>query len=157
MLHEFGLENVFARHERHAEAVRRAVKAWGLELWCRDARSYSPAVTAVSMPDGHDADAFRRLVLDHFNVSLAMGLNKLAGKAFRFGHLGYTNDATIIGALAAVEMGLELARVPHDVGGVDAALSYLTQGDRDSEVRTTERLLATKRDGSGNLFAQASI
>ena len=81
----------------------------------------------------------------------------LTGKAFRFGHLGYTNDATIIGALAAVEMGLELARVPHDVGGVDAALSYLTQGDRDSEVRTTERLLATKRNGSGNLFAQASI
>jgi alanine-glyoxylate transaminase/serine-glyoxylate transaminase/serine-pyruvate transaminase len=109
------------------------------------------------MPDGHDADAFRRLVLDHFNVSLGMGLNKLEGKAFRFGHLGYTNDATIIGALAAVEMGLELARVPHDVGGVDAALSYLAQGDRDSEVRTTERLLATKRNGSGNLFAQASI
>jgi alanine-glyoxylate transaminase/serine-glyoxylate transaminase/serine-pyruvate transaminase len=157
MLHEFGLENVFARHERHAEAVRRAVKAWELELWCRDARSYSPAVTVVAMPVGHDADAFRRLVLDHFNVSLAMGQNKLAGKAFRFGHLGYTNDATIIGALAAVEMGFALAQVPHDVGGVDAALSYLTQTERASEVRTTERLLATKRDGSGNLFAQASI
>ena len=83
---------------------------WGLELWCRDARSYSPAVTVVSMPDGRDPVAFRRLVLDHFNVSLAMGLNKLDGKAFRFGHLGYTNDATIIGALAAVEMGLELPR-----------------------------------------------
>jgi alanine-glyoxylate transaminase / serine-glyoxylate transaminase / serine-pyruvate transaminase len=157
MLHELGLENVFARHERHAEAVRRAVKAWELELWCRDARSYSPAVTVVAMPVGHDADAFRRLVLDHFNVSLAMGQNKLAGKAFRFGHLGYTNDATIIGALAAVEMGFALAQVPHDVGGVDAALSYLTQTERASEVRTTERLLATKRDGSGNLFAQASI
>jgi alanine-glyoxylate transaminase/serine-glyoxylate transaminase/serine-pyruvate transaminase len=157
MLHEFGLENVFARHERHAEAVRRAVKAWELELWCRDARSYSPAVTVVAMPVGHDADAFRRLVLDHFNVSLAMGQNKLAGKAFRFGHLGYTNDATIIGALAAVEMGLELAQVPHDVGGVDAAVSYLTQTDRVTEVRTTECLLATKRDSAGNLFAQASI
>ena len=105
---------------------------------------------------GYDA-AFRRLVLDRFNVSLAMGLNKLAGKAFRFGHMGYTNDATIIGALAAVEMGLEIARVAHDVGGVDAALSYLAQGDRDPEVRTTERLLAAKHDGSGNLFAQASI
>jgi alanine-glyoxylate transaminase/serine-glyoxylate transaminase/serine-pyruvate transaminase len=109
------------------------------------------------MPAGHDADDFRRLVLDHFNVSLAMGLNKLAGEAFRFGHLGYTNDATIIGALAAVEMGLELARVPHDVGGVDAALSYLTRGDLGSEVRTTERLLAAKRNGSGNLFEHASI
>jgi alanine-glyoxylate transaminase/serine-glyoxylate transaminase/serine-pyruvate transaminase len=109
------------------------------------------------MLDGHDADAFRRLVLDRFNVSLAIGLNKLAGKAFRFGHLGYTNDATIVGGLAAVEMGLELARVPHDAGGVDAALSYLTQGDRGSGVRTTARLLATKRNGSGNLFAQASI
>jgi hypothetical protein len=86
-----------------------------------------------------------------------MGQNKLAGKAFRIGHLGYTNDATIIGALAAVEMGLELARVPHDVGGVDAALSYLTQKERASQSRTTERLLARKRDGSGNLFAQASI
>jgi len=105
MLHEFGLENVFARHERHAEAVRRAVKAWGLELWCRDARSYSPAVTVVSMPVGHDADVFRRLVLDHFNVSLAMGLNKLAGRAFRFGHLGYTNDATIIGAWPQLKWG----------------------------------------------------
>ena len=157
MLHEFGLENVFARHERHAEAVRRAVKAWNLELWCRDPRSYSPAVTVVSMPGGHDADAFRRLVLDHFNVSLAMGQNKLAGKAFRFGHLGYTNDATIVGALAAVEMGLELSRVPHDVGGVDVALSYLTQKERASEARTTERLLASKGDGSGNLYAQASI
>ncbi|MGH9810399.1 MAG: pyridoxal-phosphate-dependent aminotransferase family protein, partial [Terriglobia bacterium] len=129
MLHEFGLENVFARHERHAEAVRRAATAWGLEIWCRDARAYSPAVTAMSMPNGHDADAFRRLVRDRFNVSLATGLNKLAGKAFRFGHLGYTNDATIIGSLAAVEMGLKLAGVPHHPGGVDAALSYLTQRD----------------------------
>jgi alanine-glyoxylate transaminase/serine-glyoxylate transaminase/serine-pyruvate transaminase len=109
------------------------------------------------MPDGHDADAFRRLVLDRFNVSLAMGLNKLAAKAFRFGHLGYTNDVTIVSALAAVEMGLRLASVPHHAGGVDAALSYLAQGDRGSAVQTTERLLATKRNGSGNLFAQASI
>jgi alanine-glyoxylate transaminase/serine-glyoxylate transaminase/serine-pyruvate transaminase len=85
MLHEFGLENVFARHERHAEAVRGAATAWRLEIWCRDARSYSPAVTAISMLDGHDADAFRRLVLDRFNVSLAIGLNKLAGKAFGLG------------------------------------------------------------------------
>ena len=157
MLHEFGLENVFARHERHAEAVRRAATAWGLEIWCRDARSYSPAVTAMLMPDGHNADVFRRFVLDHFNVSLAMGQNKLAGKAFRFGHLGYTNDTTIIGALAAVEMGLKLAGVPHEPGGVDAALSFLTQRDHNSEVRTAERLLATKRNGAGNFFAQASI
>jgi alanine-glyoxylate transaminase / serine-glyoxylate transaminase / serine-pyruvate transaminase len=109
------------------------------------------------MPDGHDADALRRLVLDRFNVSLAAGLNKLAGKAFRFGHLGYTNDAAIVGALAAVEMGPELAGVPHHAGGVDAALGYLTEGARGSEVRTTERLLATKGNGSGNLFVHASI
>jgi alanine-glyoxylate transaminase/serine-glyoxylate transaminase/serine-pyruvate transaminase len=109
------------------------------------------------MPVGHDADAFRRLVLEHFNVSLAMGHNKLAGKAFRFEHLGYMNDATIIGALGAVEMGLELARVPHDVGGIDAALSYLARENLGSEVRATESLLTTKHNGSGNLYAQASI
>ncbi len=156
MLHEFGLENVFARHERHAEAVRRAARAWDLEIWCRDASSYSPAVTVMCMPDGHDADDFRRLVLDRFNVSLATGLSKLAGKTFRFGHLGYTNDATIIGALAAVEMGLKLAGVPHHAGGVDAALSYLTEEDRAAEVWTAH-LLATNGDGAGNLFARASI
>jgi len=129
MLHEWSLESVFARHERHAEAVRRAVTAWGLDIWCRDSRYYSPVVTAISMPKGYNADAFRQLVREQFNVSLGMGQNKLAGKAFRFGHIGFSNDATIIGALGAVEMALTLAKIPHRTGGVDAALSYLTHGN----------------------------
>ena len=105
MLHEEGLDNVFARHERLAEAVRRAVRAWGLDIWCHDPKAYSPAVTAVGMPEGHNADAFRKIVLDNFDMSLGTGLNKLAGKAFRIGHLGHTNELTICGALCGVEMG----------------------------------------------------
>jgi len=127
MLHEEGLDNVFERHERLSETVRRAVGAWGLEIWCRDPRAYSPAVTSVAMPDGHNADAFRKLVLEHFNMSLGTGLNKLAGKAFRIGHLGYTNELTILAALSGIEMGLELAGVAHQKGGVDAAMAYLTE------------------------------
>ncbi len=125
MLNAEGLEHVFARHERYAEAVRRAVEAWGLELWCRQPRDHSPGVTAVAMPEGHDADRFRRLVLEHFDVSLAMGLGPMAGKAFRIGHMGHTNEVTILGALAAVEMGLEIAGVPHNEGGVTAAMRFL--------------------------------
>ncbi|MGQ0674015.1 MAG: pyridoxal-phosphate-dependent aminotransferase family protein [Hyphomicrobium sp.] len=127
MLNEEGLDNVFARHARLAEATRRAVRAWGFELWCRDAKYYSPAVTTVTMPDGHNADAFRKIVLDTFNMSLGTGLNKLAGKAFRIGHLGDTNELTIMGALAGVEMGLEIAGVPHKKGGVDAAMAYFAE------------------------------
>jgi alanine-glyoxylate transaminase/serine-glyoxylate transaminase/serine-pyruvate transaminase len=125
MLHEEGLSNVFARHDRHAEATRRAVRAWGLEILCRDAKFYSSSLTAVVVPDGHDADAFREVVLDAFDMSLGTGLTKLAGKVFRIGHLGDTNDLTIIGALAGCEMGLELARIPHNKGGVDAAMAFL--------------------------------
>ncbi len=135
MLFEEGLDNVFARHERLAEAVRRAVQAWGLEIWCRDAKSYSPVVTAVALPDGHNADQFRKLVLDTFDMSLGTGLNKLAGKAFRIGHLGYTNDLTVLGALAGVEMGLELAGVPHQKGGVGAAMTYLSETVRPAAAR----------------------
>jgi alanine-glyoxylate transaminase/serine-glyoxylate transaminase/serine-pyruvate transaminase len=127
MLNEEGLDNVFARHERLAEATRRAVCAWGLELWCRDPKYYSPAVTTVAMPDGHNADNFRKVVLEAFNMSLGTGLNKLAGKAFRIGHLGDTNELTILGALSGVEMGLGLAGVPHKKGGVDAAMAYLEE------------------------------
>ncbi len=127
MLNEEGLDNVFARHERLAEATRRAAQAWGLELWCRDPKYYSPAVTAVAMPDGHNADAFRKVVLEAFNMSLGTGLNKLAGKAFRIGHLGDTNELTIMGALAGVEMGLEIAGVPHQKGGVAAAMAYFAE------------------------------
>lgn len=127
MLHEEGLDNIFARHERHAETVRRAVRAWGLEIQCRDPRYYSPAVTAVQMPDGFSADAFRKTVLDTFNMSLGTGLGRLAGKVFRIGHLGDTNDLTIMGALAGVEMGLEVAGVPHAKGGVAAAMAYVAE------------------------------
>jgi alanine-glyoxylate transaminase/serine-glyoxylate transaminase/serine-pyruvate transaminase len=130
MLHEEGLDNVFARHERLAEAVRRAVRAWGLEIWCRDPRAYSPAVTTVTMPDALNADQFRKLVLESFNMSLGTGLNKLAGKAFRIGHLGYTNELTVLGAIAGVEMGLELGGIPHQKGGVGAAMAYLAETAR---------------------------
>ena len=127
MINEEGLENVFARHERLAEATRRAVRAWGLDIQCRDPKYYSPAVTAVIMPEGHNADAYRKIVLDNFNMSLGTGLNKIAGKVFRIGHLGDTNELTIMGALAGVEMGFELAGVPHKKGGVAAAMSYLAE------------------------------
>ena len=125
MLREEGFENVFARHERNAEAVRRAVRGWGLEVWCLDPESYSPAVTAVGMPEGHDAVAFRKLVHDRFDVALAMGLGKLAGKVFRIGHLGFVNDVTLLGGLTAIERALAIAKVPHSSGGVAAAMDYL--------------------------------
>jgi alanine-glyoxylate transaminase/serine-glyoxylate transaminase/serine-pyruvate transaminase len=127
MLHEEGLENVFARHDRHAEATRRAVRAWGLEVLCREPKYYSSSLTAVLMPEGHDADGFREKTLAHFDMSLGTGLTKLAGKVFRIGHLGDTNDLTILGALSGVEMGLSIAGVPHRKGGVQAALDYLAE------------------------------
>ena len=122
---EEGLPNVFARHDRHAEATRRAARAWGLEILCANPAEYSSALTAVMMPPGHDADAFRRVVLDTFDMSLGAGLTKLAGRVFRIGHLGDFNDLTLMGTLAGVEMGLELAGVPHRKGGAQAALDYL--------------------------------
>jgi alanine-glyoxylate transaminase / serine-glyoxylate transaminase / serine-pyruvate transaminase len=125
MLHEEGLENVFARHDRLAEATRHAVRAWGLEIMCRDPKFYSPTVTGVMVPQGHDADAFRNLALDYFNISYGTSFGRFAGKMFRIGHLGDTNDAMILGALAATEMGLALAGVPHRKGGVQAAMDYL--------------------------------
>lgn len=125
MLHEEGLDNVFARHDRLGEAVRRAVKHWGLELLCRDPKYYSSTVTAILLPEGHDADAFRALALEHFNISYGASFGPFAGKYFRIGHLGDTNDATIVGALAATEMALALAGVPHKKGGVQVAMDYL--------------------------------
>jgi alanine-glyoxylate transaminase/serine-glyoxylate transaminase/serine-pyruvate transaminase len=124
MLHEEGLERVFARHDRHAEGVRRAVKAWDLEILCRDPKYYSSTLTAVLMPAGHNADAFRKTALEHFDVSLGTGLTKVAGKVFRIGHLGDTNDLTMVATLAGVEMGLALAGVPHKPLGVRAAMDY---------------------------------
>ena len=125
MLHEEGLDNVFARHDRFAEATRRAVRVWGLEIMCRDPKYYSPTVTVVMLPEGHDADAFRNLALDQFNISYGMSFGRYAGKMFRIGHLGDTNDLTIIGALAGTEMALSLAGVPHKKGGVQAAMDYM--------------------------------
>ena len=134
MLHEEGLENVFARHERLAEATRRAVRGWGLEIRCRDPstiRQRSPPCDA----EGHNADAFRKLVLETFNMSLGTGLNKLAGKAFRIGHLGDTNELTVLGALAGVEMALEVAGVPHQKGGVAAAMEYFAETAAPAKAR----------------------
>jgi alanine-glyoxylate transaminase/serine-glyoxylate transaminase/serine-pyruvate transaminase len=125
LLDEEGLENVFRRHDRHAEATRRAVRAWGLEILCANPAEYSSSLTAVLMPEGHSEIAFRRVVLDHFNLSLGSGLTKLRDKVFRIGHLGDFNDLMLCGTLSGIEMGLELARVPHKKGGVDAAMQYL--------------------------------
>ena len=126
LLEEEGLENVFKRHDRHAEATRRAVRAWGLEILCVNPAEYSSSLTAVLMPEGHSEIAFRQVVLERFNLSLGSGLTKLRDKVFRIGHLGDFNDLMLCGTLAGIEMGLELARVPHRNGGVDAAMQYLS-------------------------------
>jgi alanine-glyoxylate transaminase / serine-glyoxylate transaminase / serine-pyruvate transaminase len=127
MLEEEGLQNVFQRHARFAEATRRAVRAWGLELQACNPHEYSSTVTAVRMPDGFDETALRALILEKFNMSLGAGLGRLAGRVFRIGHLGHLNDLTLIGTLAGVEMGLALAGVPHSPGGVEAAMTYMTE------------------------------
>ena len=127
MIHEEGLNAIFARHQRHAEATRRAVRGWGLETICRDPQFHSPVLTGVMMPEGHNADNFRKVALESFDISLGMGLGKLSGKAFRIGHLGDINDLTLIGALAGVEMTLGIAKVPHKSGGVQAAMQYLAE------------------------------
>ena len=125
MLNEEGLPNVFARHTRHGEATRRAVRGWGLEVLCKNPEEYSGSLTAVMMPPGHDADQLRKLILERFDMSLGMGLGKLQGKTFRIGHLGYFNDLMLAGTLAGVEMGLKAAKVPVQSDGLSAALSFL--------------------------------
>jgi alanine-glyoxylate transaminase / serine-glyoxylate transaminase / serine-pyruvate transaminase len=127
MLREEGLERVFARHARHAEATRAAVRAWGLEVVCADEREHSASLTAVLLPAGHDADAVRKVILDRFDMSLGTGLGKLKGKIFRIGHLGSFNDLMLMGTLAGVEMGLGLAGVPFQRGGVQAAMERLAR------------------------------
>ena len=127
MLRDEGLPNVFRRHARHAEATRRAVRAWGLEILCANPDEYSGSVTAVMTPDGHDADRLRGVVLDRFDLSLGVGLAKLAGTVFRIGHLGDLNDLSLLGALAGVEMGLAVVGIPHAPAGVDAAMRYLEE------------------------------
>jgi alanine-glyoxylate transaminase/serine-glyoxylate transaminase/serine-pyruvate transaminase len=131
MLLEDGLDNVFARHARHAEATRRAVRAWGLEVLARSALEYSGSLTAVLVPHGNDADELRRVILDTFDMSLGQGLGKLKGKIFRIGHLGDLNDLMLMGTLAGVEMGLALAKIPHDPEGVRAAMDYLAAEARE--------------------------
>jgi alanine-glyoxylate transaminase/serine-glyoxylate transaminase/serine-pyruvate transaminase len=125
MLHEEGLDNVFARHDRHAEATRRAVRAWGLEIQCAEPRDYSSSLTAVRLPEGHSADALRATILERFNMSLGNGLGILKDRVFRIGHLGDIGDLQLVGTLGGVDMGLRAAGVPHRTGGVQAALDYL--------------------------------
>jgi len=129
MLIEEGLDNVFKRHDRHAEATRRAVRAWGLEILCLNPAEYSSSLTAVLMPEGRNEAEFRKVVLANFNMSLGSGLGKLAGKVFRIGHLGDFNDLMLAGTLAGVEMGLALAGVPHKKGGTAAAMDYLVSAN----------------------------
>lgn len=128
MLAEEGLPAVFARHARHAEATRAAVRGWGLEVACADEREQSGTVTAVLMPDGHDADKIREIILERFDMSLGTGLGKLAGRVFRIGHLGHFNDLMLAGTLAGVQMGLQLAGESIDPSGLDAALGVLRRG-----------------------------
>jgi alanine-glyoxylate transaminase / serine-glyoxylate transaminase / serine-pyruvate transaminase len=125
MLSEEGLDRVFARHLRHAEATRAAVRGWGLEVLCLDERAHSASLTAVLVPEEHDADKIRTLILDRFNLSLGTGLGRLAGRVFRIGHLGHLNDVSLAGTLAGVQLGLEHSGVPIDHGGINAALRVL--------------------------------
>jgi alanine-glyoxylate transaminase / serine-glyoxylate transaminase / serine-pyruvate transaminase len=135
MLQEEGLSNVFRRHNRHAEATRAAVRSWGLEVLCLEPKEYSSSLTAVVMPQGHDADRLRAIILENFDMSLGAGLSKLAGTVFRIGHLGHFNDLMLVGTLGGVEMGLRLAGVPHQMGGVAAALDCLVRDHQASPAR----------------------
>lgn len=125
MLHEEGLDKVFARHCRHGEATRRAVRAWGLEILCLNPDEYSAALTAILVPEGHDADHLRKIILERFNMSLGTGLARVQGRVFRIGHLGDFNDLMLAGTLSGVEMGLMAAEIPFTKGGINAALDYL--------------------------------
>jgi alanine-glyoxylate transaminase/serine-glyoxylate transaminase/serine-pyruvate transaminase len=132
LIEEEGLDNVVARHTRLAEATRRAVQVWagnnGPQLFCVSPDRLSNSVTAILMPDGFNADALRKTVRDRFNVSLGGGLGKLSGKIFRIGHLGDLNEPMLLGALAAIEMGLRIDGIPHGRGGVEAAMAFLAEG-----------------------------
>jgi len=130
MLQEEGLDNVFARHQRLATACRAAVKAWGLEVLCQNPAEQSPVLTGVLMPPSHDADRFRKIALEKYNISLGSGLGKIAGKVFRIGHLGECNELSLLGALSGVELGLAAAGVPHRSGGVAAAMASLEGQDK---------------------------
>jgi len=139
MLQEEGLPNVFRRHERHAEATRAAVRAWGLDIVCEEPLEYSSSLTGVFTPEGHSADQLRKIILENFDMSLGSGLGKLAGKVFRIGHLGSFNDLMLAGTLSGIELGLRLAGVPHKDGGVMAALNILAPADHKFEPDTSGR------------------
>ena len=145
MLNEEGLEHVFARHQRYGEATRRAVAAWGLETICLDPRLHSPVLTGVMLPKGCDADRFRTIALDRFDISLGTGLGRLAGKAFRIGHLGDTNELTLLGALAGVEMSLRLAGVICEASGVLAAMTYVRETSSPETASRAPRLRPNSR------------
>jgi alanine-glyoxylate transaminase/serine-glyoxylate transaminase/serine-pyruvate transaminase len=138
MLHEEGLDNVSARHDRLAEATRRAVRAWGLEIMCKEAKYYSPTITAILLPEGHNADKFRAQALDTFNIAYGASFGPYAGKYFRIGHLGDINDGTLVGALGITEMALALAGIPHKKGGVQAAMDYLVSAHSGSNRAAAE-------------------
>ena len=129
LVEEEGLANVFARHQRYAEATRRAVRHWGeagaMEILCQEESEHSGALTAILLTQGHDADALRKVILENFDMSLGQGLGKVTGKIFRIGHLGDFNDLTLMGSLSGVEMGFEVAGVPYKKGGAQAAMDYL--------------------------------
>ncbi len=125
MLHQEGLENVFVRHQRHAQATRAAIQSWELELQCLEPKDYSPVLTAVRLPDGFDADKFRATVLDKFDMSLGNGLGQMAGKVFRIGHLGDFNDLMLMATLCGIEMGLGISKIPHSSGGMTSAMEFL--------------------------------
>ena len=131
MLLEEGMDNVFSRHARLARAARLTVESWGLENVCVNKHEYSNSTTAILLPEGHDADSLRKIILDRFNMSLGTGLGKLKGRCFRIGHLGNFNELMLAGTLSGVEMGLALAGVPHRKGGINAALDYLATGGAD--------------------------
>jgi alanine-glyoxylate transaminase / serine-glyoxylate transaminase / serine-pyruvate transaminase len=141
MLEEEGLDNVFARHDRLAEAARRAVAGWGLDILCAEPAARSSTLTAVMLPPGHDSDAFRRVVLERFDMSLGAGLGKVAGKVFRIGHLGWLNELMLAGTLAGVEMALAVAGVPHRRGGVLEAMEYLSGNARAEPARAAAAAL----------------
>ncbi|HEV7326129.1 MAG TPA: aminotransferase class V-fold PLP-dependent enzyme [Bosea sp. (in: a-proteobacteria)] len=135
MLQEEGLDQVFSRHKRLASACRAAVKAWGLEVLCENPAEQSPVLTGVLMPPSHDADRFRKIALEKFNISLGSGLGKVAGKVFRIGHLGECNELALLGALSGVEMGLAAAGVPHRSGGVSAAMADLEGAEAGNQAK----------------------
>lgn len=142
IMDEQGLDNIFARHDRHAEATRRAVAAWGLELVCADPREYSSSLTAIFMPEGYSANALRAQILDQFDLSLGTGLGRWADRVFRIGHLGDLNDLTLLGAISGVEMGLKVAGVPHSAGGTQAAMDYLAGAEESAQATPQQSAMA---------------